>query len=98
MSNVIKEYYEKTHILPVLIEQKLAKFQEHPDIMLEFEEWLCSKQYKSENAVSVMGYTAKSLSEMSPYLRGEGAFILLMELRDNPEKALRRIELGFKKK
>ena len=98
MSSAIEEYYEKAHTLPVLMQQKLVKFREHPDIMTEFEEWLVSKQYKSENAVSVKGYTAKSLSEMSPYLKGEGAFILLMELRDNPEKAMKRIKLGFKKK
>ena len=98
MSKVIREYYEKTHTLQSLFEQKIIKFEKHPDIMQEFEQWILNKQYKNEGAVSVLGYTAKKLSEISPYLKGEGAFILLMELRDDPEKAKRRISSGFKKK
>ncbi len=98
MSKVIREYYEKTHTLQSLFEQKIIKFEKHPDIMQEFEQWILNKQYKTEGAVSVLGYTAKKLSEISPYLKGEGAFILLMELRDDPEKAKRRISSGFKKK
>lgn len=98
MSKVILEYYEKTHTLQSLVEQKIKKFEKHPDIMQEFEQWILNKQYKTEGAVSVLGYTAKNLSEISPYLKGEGAFILLMELRDDPEKARRRITSGFKMK
>lgn len=98
MSKVIREYYEKTHTLQSLVEQKIIKFEKHPDIMQEFEQWILNKQYKTEGAVSILGYTAKKLSEISPYLKGEGAFILLMELRDDPEKAKRRISSGFKKK
>jgi len=44
------------------------------------------------------GYTAEKLSALSPYLNGEGAFALLIEFRENPEKALARIRKGFKKK
>ena len=44
------------------------------------------------------GYTAKKLSELSEYLNGDGAFVLLIELRENPEKAHRRIMQGFKRK
>ena len=98
MSKVIREYYEKTCGLQSLAEQKIIKFEKHPDIMQEFEQWILSKQYKVEGAVSVLGYTAKELSEISPYLKGEGSFILLMELRDNTVKAKKRISSGFKMK
>lgn len=98
MSNIIKEYYEKAHTMPSLIEQKMMKFKKHSDIMAEFEYWIENKTYTTSNVVDVLGYTAQKLSEMSPYLRGEGAFLLLMELRDNPEKAKGRIAKGFKKK
>ena len=40
--------------------------------------------------------TAKSLSELSKYTDGEAAFMLLIELRETPEKTLRRIKNGFK--
>lgn len=98
MSKEIREYYKQTHTLQNLVEQKIIKFEKHPDIMQEFEQWILNKQYKIEGAVSVLGYTAKELAEISPYLKGEGAFILLMELRDNPVKAKKRISSGFKRK
>lgn len=98
MSKVIREYYKKAHTLPTLIEQKMLVFEKHPDIMKKFEQWLRNREYKVDGAVSVFGYTAKTISELSPYLRGEGAIVLLMELRDNPEKAKKRISTGFKKK
>lgn len=98
MNNIIKEYYEKAHTMPFLIEQKMMRFANHPDIRDEFEYWILKKKYKTIEAVDVLGYTAKKLSEISPYLNGEGAFILLMELRDNPDKAKKRIAHGFKKK
>ena len=44
------------------------------------------------------GYTAKKLSELSEYLDGDGAFVLLIELRENPDKARKRITNGFKYK
>ena len=56
------------------------------------------KTYKGEDAVSVEGFTAKKLSEESEYLNGEGAFAMLIELRENPKKALAQIAKGFKRK
>lgn len=97
MSDLIKEYYEKAHTFPVLVGQKLAKFESNPDIKAEFEYWIETKQYATDG-VSVEGYTARSISELSPYLNGEGAFALLIELRDDPNKAKKRIAAGFKKK
>lgn len=47
---------------------------------------------------SVEGYTAEKLASMSPYLDGEGAFMLLIELKENPDKAKKRIAEGFKMK
>lgn len=98
MSGVIREYYVKAHTMPVVLEQKVKKFEQHPDIKSEFEDWISTKQYKDKGAVIVDGYTAKSLSDLSPYLKGEGAYMLLMELRDDPERAKKRIKSGFKRK
>ena len=49
-------------------------------------------------AVEIEGYTAKLLSEKSTYLDGEGAFIMLIELRENPQKSKEQILKGFKRK
>lgn len=44
------------------------------------------------------GYSAKTLAQVSVFLDGEAAFVYLIELRENPEKALRQIVNGFKMK
>jgi len=40
-------------------------------------------------------YTAKKLSMLSEYLDGEGAFMYLIKLREDPEKTIERIRKGF---
>ena len=82
--------------MPFLLKKKMAAFDKHQDIASEFEYWLNNKQYC--DGVSVEGYTARSIAELSPYIDGEGAFQLLIELRENPNKAKYRIAEGFKMK
>lgn len=96
MSKIINDYYKKAKIMPLLLKTKLKKFNNNPDIEEEFEYWILNKEYKDN--VIVEGYTAKSLSKLSKYLDGEGAFMLLIELRENPTKALEKISNGFKLK
>ena len=98
MSAVIKKFYEENKIPGILIKQKLDKFEKNPDIAEEFEYWIEHKNYKTDGAVSIEGYTARKLSEESAYLNGDGAFVMLIELRENPKKALNQITKGFKRK
>lgn len=98
MNDIIKQFYEKNNLPKPIVEQKVADFSRHSDIAEEFEQWITDRTYKAEGAVTVEGYTAKKLSELSEYLDGDGAFVLLIELRENPEKAHRRIMQGFKRK
>ena len=46
----------------------------------------------------VEGYSASQLAAITEYLDGESAFLLLIELRENPQKAKKRISDGFKRK
>ena len=94
MSKVIKEYYEKAGVQPLLIEKKLKKFVNNSDILGEFEYWILNRKYIDE--VRVNGYSASDLAQQSVLLEGEGAFMLLIELRENPDKAKKRIKSGFK--
>lgn len=96
MSKVIETYYKEAGIMPLLLKKKLAAFAKHPDIAAEFEYWISNKKY--HDGVSVEGYTAKSIAALSPYMDGEGAFMLLIELRENPNKAKKRMNAGFKLK
>lgn len=96
MSEIIKEYYSKADIMPLLLKNKLSKFEKHLDIAKEFEYWIDNKSYVQDNAISINGYTAEKLASLSEYLDGEGAFMMLIELKENPAKAMTKIENGFK--
>ena len=96
MSEIIREYYEKNKAPEFLVKRKLKQLDKHQDIAAEFENWIQNGDYKSAQPVAVEGYTAKKLSEVSKYLDGEGAFMMLIELREKPKKALKQITEGIK--
>ncbi len=96
MSKIIEEYYKSANIIPFLLNRKMDKFKKHPDVAAEFEYWIENKKYKSTDCISIKGYTAQKIAEISNLLDGEGAFVLLIELKENPTKALERIKNGFK--
>lgn len=93
MSEIVKEYYEKAQVKPFLIEHKMKAFEKHPDICREFEEWISTKKFVDN--VVVDGYTASAIAKLSPNVAGEGAFMMLIELRENPVRAKKLIEDGF---
>ena len=96
MSKIIEEYYKSANIMPFLLKRKMDKFNQHPDVSAEFEYWIENKTYKSNGCISVEGYTALILAEQFKLLNGEGVFMLLIELKENPQKAMGKIENGFK--
>lgn len=95
MLSQIKKYYESVGVNPLLLKKKLAKFEKHPDIAAEFAYWIECGEFKENHCVTVASYTAKSLASLSKFLCGEGSFMLLIELRDDPERAKKRIADGF---
>lgn len=98
MSEIIENYYKNANIAPILIKMKMNRFSKHADIASEFEYWIKEKKYKEFNCIKVEGYTAKSISKLSKFLDGEGAFVMLIELRENRDNALKKIASGFKLK
>lgn len=98
MSKIIEEYYAKTQLPTPLLKSKLNKLEKHPDIKEEFEYWILNNTYKTDSCIEIEGYTAATLARLSNFIDGEGSFMLLVELRDNPDKALSRIKSGFKLK
>ena len=95
MSTIIENYYKQANVMPLLLKQKMSKLQRNDDIMKEFEYWIEHKAYL-QNGISIEGHTAQSLAKLSAYTDGEAAFMLLIELRENPNRALLRIKSGFK--
>lgn len=98
MSDVIRNFYVDNKVPEVLLKQKESEFDQNPDIANEFEHWIATRKYKKEGAVCVEGYTAEKLSKLSAFLEGEGAFLMLIELRRNPKRALETLNKGFKLK
>ena len=66
MSKIIETYYKQANVMPLLLKQKMLKLQRNTDILKEFEYWIEHNEYL-QPGVSVEGYTAKSLSELSKY-------------------------------
>lgn len=93
--DIIRDYYEKAGFPMVMVDKKAASFEKHPDIAKEFAHWIHTREYTEGNCISVENYTAQKIAKLSELMDGEGAFSLLVQLRENPHKALRRIKEGF---
>lgn len=97
MITTIKEYYEKNNIPAALLSRKLNRFDQNKDIGLEFCQWIKTGKFvPAEICVEIEGYSAEKLAALSPYLNGDGAFEMLIELRENKEKAIKQIAEGLK--
>lgn len=94
----LEKYLKQIHVPEAVVKMKMDSYAKHKDIAKEFEYWISQKEYLQDNCVEVEGYTAKALAESSVLLDGEGAFALLIELRENPKKAIKKISKGFKLK
>ena len=98
MNDIIRQFYLDNGAPVALLRSKMQMLSRNQDIAKEFEYWIKRGRYLSEDAVCIEGCTAKKLSESSPYLDGEGAFMMLIQLRENPERARSELERGFKMK
>ena len=97
MISTIKEYYAKNNISTVLLSRKLNRYERNKDIGLEFCQWIKTGKFVPAGVcVEIEGYSAEKLANLSPFLNGDGAFEMLIDLRENKEKALRQIADGFK--
>lgn len=97
MSKIIETFYTENNIPAFLLKQKMNAFEKHKDIASEFEYWIEHKSYMANGCI-IEGYSASQLATITEYLDGESAFLLLIELRENPQKAKKRISDGFKRK
>ena len=73
--------------------EKVTKYE---DIAAEFVLWLKQRNYDFEQPVSVEGYTAKDIYELSPDMDGIGVYNYLVFLRDEPRIAKEYLKEGLK--
>ena len=97
--NIIMDYLlnekQMTAVVAAKTEQKISKYG---DIRKEFEFWIANKTYNTDNPLVTGGYTAQDISRLAPFMDGLGVFNFMVTLREEPEKAKRYIDEGFKRK
>ncbi len=98
MSKIIEQLYKDNQVMPLLLKRKMGMFEKHKDIAEEFEYWIQNGKYVSDSPLEIEGYTAERLAREISNLDGEGAFIMLIELREDPQKAIEKLKGGFKQK
>ena len=73
---------------------KLCRYE---DIKNEFLSWVATNEF-SDSGLVIEGYNAKKIAELAPFMSGVGVYNFMVDLRDNPEVALKTIEAGFPRK
>lgn len=93
----IRKYLSKLEgATDVVVEQLVKKYYGHPDIANEFEYWIRTKNFVSNNPITEQGYTAQRIyNEFCDKLNASGVFSLLITLRTDSEKGLKYIEDNF---
>lgn len=93
----IRKYLSKLEGTTDVVVEKLVKpYYGHPDIANEFEYWIRTKTFVSNNPITEQGYTAQRIyNEFGDRLQASGIFSLLITLRTNPEKGLNYIKTNF---
>ena len=94
--NTLKEYMEIEEKVPAdRAEGYLSDFKKYPDIGLEFEKWIITREYETKKPIKIEGYTAKDISELAPFMKGLGVYNFMVSLREYPDYALLCIKQGF---
>ena len=88
---IISSYLNQYDSPDYIKSSKIDKYKNNEDIAKEFRYWIDNKKYMTKNCVNVDGYTAKKISNHSELLDGEGAFSMLIELREDPKKAKKKL-------
>ncbi len=96
--DALKGYMEEEiNVKPEMVEYYETSFKNHPDIRAEFEKWIATREYETENPIVVEGYTAKDISELAPFEPGIGVYTFMISLREEPEYAIAYIKKNYSK-
>jgi uncharacterized membrane protein len=97
--SIIKEYLlSEKQMNEVVAARTEAKVSKYEDIRTEFEAWIASKTYPTDNPLTIGGYTAQDIFDLAPFMDGLGVYNFMVTLREEPDKAKEYIESGFKRK
>ena len=91
----IELYYKELGLMPLLAKRKLEDYKRNPDIANEFIYWIESKNYLVDMCIDIEGFTAHDIAARFPQLDADSVFSLMIELREKPDLAKKRISAGF---
>ena len=95
MEEIIRYFVDEKKTTEAVAKVLAKTLMKYEDIQNEFLFWVKNKQYLTDGAIEIEGYTAQAIHELVPYLDGAGIYNFMVTLRDNPQKAHDYIKNGF---
>lgn len=83
---------------PEVAAKILSPFAKHDDIRTELKNWIEQREYTQDNPLIIEEYTAKTISELAPFMDGVGVYNFMITLRERPVVAKKIIADGFPRK
>ncbi len=111
MDKILTYFLEEKKVTRPVANVLISAFKRNPDIADEFINWIDTRDYCTENALVVGGYTAEQISKIAPHLDthsgmltqvvnldAAGVYGFLVTLREKPEVAKETIRNNFPEK
>ena len=98
MDAIMTYLLQKKNMMEAVAVRTADKVSKYDDIRDEFEAWITTGAYQTENALVVGGYSAQEIYQLAPFMDGVGVFNFMVTLREEPAKAKEYIAAGFKRK
>lgn len=95
MDPIIRYFVEEKHTSEYVANVLTKTLKKYPDIEKEFLYWLENRNFDMEAPLVINGYSARKVHEIAPFLDVAGVYNFMVTLRDDPERAERRIRNGF---
>ncbi len=99
MINIKNYLIQQKDITEKNAEKMIGELSLHQDIFLEFTHFINNNEKFLDDsiALSIQGYTAKRLCE-STYLKGIGAYMYMVYLKEEPVEAIKELKRGLPKR
>jgi len=98
MEKIINYLVSECDRKPAVAATVAAPLEKHDDIRAELENWIDTREFPKDGAVTVEGYTAEAIFGLAPFMNGVGLYNFLITLRERPDNGKRIIAEGFKRK
>ena len=98
MDKILTYFLDEKKVTRPVANVLMSAFKRNPDIADEFINWIDTRDYRTENALIICGYTAEQISKIAPHLDAAGVYGFLVTLREKPDVAKETIKNNFPEK